>query len=73
MKRAKPTHRALRLIGATDEHERANGLTLGQFELEAPCVEHPLVSCDETAAEQRKDEGHAWSIEEAVACALRSD
>jgi tetratricopeptide (TPR) repeat protein len=65
--------RALRLIGAADEHERETGLNLGQFELEALGIEHPLVISDEGAAERLKDEGRTWSIEEAVAYALQSD
>jgi tetratricopeptide (TPR) repeat protein len=65
--------RALRLIGAADEHERKAGLNLGQFELEALGIEHPLVVTDEAAAERLKEEGRSWSIEEAVAYALESD
>ena len=67
------TDRALRLIGAADEHERQTGLNLGQFELEALGIEHPLVVTDEAAAEQFRDEGRGWSIDEAVAYALGSD
>jgi predicted ATPase/class 3 adenylate cyclase len=66
------TDRALRLIGAADEHERKAGLDLGQFELEALGVEDPLVVTDEAAAERFKCEGRSWSIDEAVAHALGS-
>ena len=64
--------RALRLIGATDEHERKTGLNFGQFELEALGIDHPLVVDDEDAAERSKEVGRAWTIDEAVAYALES-
>ena len=64
--------RALKLIGAADEHERTTGLNLGQFELEALGIEHPLVVDDKDSAERSKAEGRAWTIDEAVAYALES-
>ena len=64
--------RALRLIGAAEEHERKTGLNLGQFELEALGIDHPLVVDDEDAAERSKGVGRAWTIDEAVAYALES-
>lgn len=62
--------RALRIIGATDKHERDSRLSLGQFELEALGLQNPVVIEDEEAAEVTLGEGHGWSLDEAVAYAL---
>lgn len=61
--------RALRLIGAANEHERKSGLNLGKFELEALGIDNPLVIVDQDEAERRRAEGRSWSIDEAVAYA----
>jgi hypothetical protein len=60
---------ALRILGATMEHEQEAGLKLRQFEMENLGLESPIVIDDEEAADRFVAEGRGWSIEEAVSYA----
>jgi hypothetical protein len=60
---------ALRILGATMEHEQEAGLKLRQFEMEKLGLESPIVIDDEEAADRFVAEGRGWSIEEAVSYA----